>query len=46
MVIKTGTNGEILMIVYVGQSPGDNEGQEAQHVAVYGVSNGRIRLSN
>ena len=27
MVIKTGTNGEILMIVYVGQSSGDNEGQ-------------------
>ena len=27
MVIKTGTNGEIFMIVYVGQTPGDNGGQ-------------------
>lgn len=33
MVIKTGTNGEILMKEYVGQTPGDNEG----HAAVYGV---------
>lgn len=33
MAIKAGTNEDILMIVYVGQTPGDNEeDREAWHV--------------